>query len=238
MLALGALKGDAILDIDLEARAPAHRRSALGDGGFGGTAPAGHAPCHADRGRTAGLVAEEGHLLSGQPHGRRARGEGTWRASASCRSSSVTPAPQKAGELFAMLALEPELQQRVTAAVLVGNRRWKPAPSDNGVDVKLPELAAEAAWGALCDARTAAPAARQGTSASSICGRDDKLIVRQAHPAVAEDAEGTKKKSDQTAPAGKAAPEEQPILTPAATPLSTSVRQEQRKPDGRGRQRS
>lgn len=127
-------------------------------------------------------------------------------------------APQKAGDLFAMLALEPALQQRVTAAVLVGNRRWN-LRLDNGVDIKLPEIEAEAAWARFADLERQHHLLDKDISVIDL-RQDDKLVVRQAHPAVADDAEGGKKKSDKKVPADNAAPEDKAILTPAATPLS------------------
>ncbi len=50
-----------------------------------------------------------------------------------------------AGELLRMLAVEPQLQARVTAAVRVGGRRWN-LRLDSGQDVMLPEENAAAAW--------------------------------------------------------------------------------------------
>jgi cell division protein FtsQ len=54
-------------------------------------------------------------------------------------------APQHAGDLVAMLGLEPELKARVRAAVWVGDRRWN-LRLDNDVDVKLPEVNPTGAW--------------------------------------------------------------------------------------------
>ena len=220
MLALGALKGDPILDIDLEAvrqrivdlpwvtAAVVERRL---PGTLRVTLTEAEPLALWQKKGTFYLVSRSGDVLAVQDVARFGKlpvivGEA---------------APQKAGELFAMLASEPSLQPRVAAAVLVGNRRWN-LRLDNGVDVKLPEETAQEAW-----ARFAALERKHHLLDKDISvidlRQDDKLIVRQAHPAVAEDAEGGKKKSDQKAPAGKVAPEEQPILTPAATPLSTSV---------------
>jgi len=57
-------------------------------------------------------------------------------------------APAHAAELMDMLATQPELRKRVTAAIRVGNRRWN-LRFDNGVDVKLPEENSAAAWAQL-----------------------------------------------------------------------------------------
>jgi cell division protein FtsQ len=54
-------------------------------------------------------------------------------------------APEHAGELLDMLATQPELRRRVTAAVRIGGRRWN-LRIDNGIDVKLPEENGAAAW--------------------------------------------------------------------------------------------
>ena len=43
------------------------------------------------------------------------------------------------------LASEPALQAHVTASVRVGDRRWN-VQLDNGIEVALPEINAEAAW--------------------------------------------------------------------------------------------
>jgi cell division protein FtsQ len=95
-------------------------------------------------------------------------------------------APQAAEGLFALLATEPELRGRVTAAVLVGQRRWN-LRMDNGVDIKLPETDAVAAW-----ARFAALERQHQLLAKDVTVIDlrqpDKLIVRQV-PAI-EESEG------------------------------------------------
>lgn len=54
-------------------------------------------------------------------------------------------APMHATSLLSILAREPELKQRVNAAVRVGDRRWN-IRMDNGVFVRLPETDALAAW--------------------------------------------------------------------------------------------
>jgi cell division protein FtsQ len=59
-----------------------------------------------------------------------------------------TDAAGHAAELLAMLATEPELALRVTAAVRVGGRRWD-LHLDDAVDVMLPETGAAEAWSRL-----------------------------------------------------------------------------------------
>ena len=57
-------------------------------------------------------------------------------------------AAKHAAELLAMLARQPELAARVTAAVRVDDRRWN-LRLDNAIDVLLPEEEAAAAWARL-----------------------------------------------------------------------------------------
>lgn len=57
-------------------------------------------------------------------------------------------APAHAQALLAMLQRHPALMARVTAAVRAGGRRWN-LRLDNGVDVRLPERDAFAAWDRL-----------------------------------------------------------------------------------------
>ncbi len=54
-------------------------------------------------------------------------------------------ASKAAGELIALLAAEPQLENRVAAAVRVGERRWNVRLKD-GIDVRLPELDPVSAW--------------------------------------------------------------------------------------------
>ena len=62
-------------------------------------------------------------------------------------------APARADELFALLSTEPEMAARVKAATRVGNRRWNLKLDDveRGMEVRLPELEAEAAWHRLAE---------------------------------------------------------------------------------------
>jgi cell division protein FtsQ len=212
MLALGAMKGDPILDIDLEA---ARQRivdlpwvtSAIVERRLPGTlrvtlTEAEPQALWQKKGDFY-LVSDTGDVLAVKDVARFGKlpvivGEA---------------APQKAGDLFAMLALEPDLQKRVTAAVLVGNRRWN-LRLDNGVDIKLPEVAADAAWQKFASLEKLHHLLDKDISIIDL-RQDDKLVVRQAHPAVAEDAEG-----DGTKKSTKTKPEAKPVLTPAVTPVS------------------
>jgi cell division protein FtsQ len=100
-------------------------------------------------------------------------------------------APERAEDLFDLLAQQPTLKTRVTAAVFVGKRRWN-LRFDNGVDVKLPEKDPGAAW-----SRLAALQSRHGILEKDVRIIDlrlpDQVVVRRAHPAQPE---------DQDAPAG------------------------------------
>jgi len=57
-------------------------------------------------------------------------------------------APDHAAELVALLASEPALQSRVKAATWVGDRRWNIMldRTPDGIEIRLPEEEAEAAW--------------------------------------------------------------------------------------------
>ena len=57
-------------------------------------------------------------------------------------------AASHAAEFLAVLASEPDLAARVTAAIRVGDRRWN-LRIDNAVDVLLPAEAAASAWSQL-----------------------------------------------------------------------------------------
>jgi cell division protein FtsQ len=59
-------------------------------------------------------------------------------------------APRHAMSLLSLLAEEPELEDRVVAAVRVGQRRWN-LRLDGGVDVRLPERDVEVAWRMLAE---------------------------------------------------------------------------------------
>jgi cell division protein FtsQ len=89
-------------------------------------------------------------------------------------------APQRATEILDLMASTPALGRRVTAAVLVGERRWN-LRLDNGIDVKLPEIAPEKAWRRLAEL-----AAREQLLDKDISIIDlrfeDRVVVRLAHP--------------------------------------------------------
>jgi cell division protein FtsQ len=89
-------------------------------------------------------------------------------------------APDRAEALFDLLAREPKLKQRVTAAVFVGKRRWN-LRFDNGIDVKLPEENPAEAWSRLADLQN-----QYGLLEKDVRIIDlrlpDQVVLRQAHP--------------------------------------------------------
>ena len=58
--------------------------------------------------------------------------------------------PVRAKPVLDMLGREPDLQRRVRALIEVGGRRWN-VRFDNGIDVRLPEAEAAAAWSELAE---------------------------------------------------------------------------------------
>jgi cell division protein FtsQ len=95
-------------------------------------------------------------------------------------------APKKAQDLFAMLAEAPELREHVTAAVLVGKRRWN-IRMDNDVDVKLPEDGAADAWRRFAELNKQNDLLNKDVSVVDM-RQGDRVVLRQAHPAPPADA--------------------------------------------------
>ncbi len=99
-------------------------------------------------------------------------------------------APARAEDLFDLLAQQPKLKERVTAAVFVGKRRWN-LRLDNGIDVKLPEEDPATAW-----SRLAALQKQYGLLEKDVSIIDlrlpDQVVVRQAHPSALEDPDAPK----------------------------------------------
>jgi cell division protein FtsQ len=89
-------------------------------------------------------------------------------------------APKQAQTLFDILAQTPDLRPRVTAAVLVGKRRWN-IRMDNDVDVKLPEDGAAAAWKRFADLNKQNDLLSKDISVVDM-RQPDRVVVRQAHP--------------------------------------------------------
>ena len=59
-------------------------------------------------------------------------------------------APKHASTLLAMLDTQPQLMERVVAAIRVAERRWN-LQLDNGIDIRLPEVNPQAAWDRLAE---------------------------------------------------------------------------------------
>ncbi len=88
-------------------------------------------------------------------------------------------APEKTPELLNFLSQEPELRARVKAAIRISQRRWDILLDDieNGITVRLPEKAPEAAWGRLANLdRTQQLLSRKITMVD--LRQPDKLVVR------------------------------------------------------------
>ncbi len=89
-------------------------------------------------------------------------------------------APPHAESLLLLLATEPTLAARVSAAVRLGDRRWN-LIMDNGVEIRLPEEEAELAW-----ARVAAADRDRKLLARDVQMIDlrmpDRMIIRTGSP--------------------------------------------------------
>ncbi len=83
-----------------------------------------------------------------------------------------------AAELLAMLASEPELAPRVTAAVRVGGRRWN-LRIDNTIDILLPADEPAAAWGDLARLQRSSAILKRDVLAVDM-RMPDRLVVRVA----------------------------------------------------------
>jgi cell division protein FtsQ len=89
-------------------------------------------------------------------------------------------APKRAQTLFDILAQTPELRPHVTAAVLVGKRRWN-IRMDNDVDVKLPEDEAAQAWKRFAELNRQNDILSKDITVVDM-RQPDRVVVRQAHP--------------------------------------------------------
>jgi len=89
-------------------------------------------------------------------------------------------APAHAASLLALMALEPDLEKRVTAAIRVGTRRWNlrmDAGDGVSVDVQLPEENPGAAWTRLAELERANRLLDRSVSVIDM-RFPDRLIVR------------------------------------------------------------
>lgn len=89
-------------------------------------------------------------------------------------------AAEHAAALLEMLATEPDLRRRVIAAVRVGDRRWD-LKLGNGIEVRLPETGAAAAWHRLAEVER-----NQSLLARDVVVVDlrlsDRMVVRTRAP--------------------------------------------------------
>jgi cell division protein FtsQ len=96
-------------------------------------------------------------------------------------------APQHAADLLAILATEPALAQKVTAAIRVGTRRWnlrvEPQPG-SAVEVQLPEDNPAAAWERLADAERAGGLFQRNVATIDL-RMPDRMILRVVREAPA-----------------------------------------------------
>jgi len=95
-------------------------------------------------------------------------------------------APKQAQALFDILAQTPELRPHVTAAVLVGKRRWN-IRMDNDIDVKLPEDGAAAAWKRFAELNQQNDLLSKDITVVDM-RQPDRVVVRQAHPTLPTEA--------------------------------------------------
>ena len=96
-------------------------------------------------------------------------------------------APERAEALFDLLAEQPQLKSRVTAAVFVGKRRWN-LRFDNGIDVKLPEENPASAWSRLADLQKQYGLLEKDVRIIDL-RLSDQVVLRRAHPANSEDSD-------------------------------------------------
>jgi cell division protein FtsQ len=87
-------------------------------------------------------------------------------------------AASHAAELLAMLASEPDLAARVTAAVRVGGRRWN-LRIDNAIDVLLPADDPAVAWADLARLERSSAIIKRDVQAIDM-RLPDRLVVRVA----------------------------------------------------------
>jgi len=95
-----------------------------------------------------------------------------------------------AAQLLDLLANEPTLAERVTAAVLVGDRRWN-LRIDNAIDVMLPEDDMIAAWARLAELERTNRLLQRDVQAVDL-RLPDRLVVRVTETAP-KDAPGPRK---------------------------------------------
>ena len=99
-------------------------------------------------------------------------------------------AASHAAELLDMLATEPDLASRVSAAIRVGDRRWN-LRIDNAIDVLLPADAAAAAWTQLARLERSSAILKRDVQTVDV-RLPDRLVLR-VNPEVPKETPPTKK---------------------------------------------
>tara|TARA_Y100001934_G_scaffold71555_1_gene89010 strand:- start:91 stop:768 length:678 start_codon:yes stop_codon:yes gene_type:complete len=94
-------------------------------------------------------------------------------------------APRHAPALLDMLATAPPLMKRVRAAIWVSGRRWN-LRLDDGIDIRLPEENAQAAWTRLATLERDRQLLSQDIIAIDLRIRD-RLIVRRRNDPILKD---------------------------------------------------
>jgi cell division protein FtsQ len=85
-------------------------------------------------------------------------------------------APSHAAELIEMLATEPDLAARVSAAIRVGDRRWN-LRIDNAIDVLLPAESPASAWAQLANLERSNAILKRDVQAVDV-RLPDRLVLR------------------------------------------------------------
>jgi len=91
-------------------------------------------------------------------------------------------APLHAPDLLEMLATAPPLMKRVRAAIWVSGRRWN-LRLDDGIDIRLPEKNAQAAWNRLATLERDRQLLSQDIIAVDLRIRDRLVVRRRSDPA-------------------------------------------------------
>ncbi|MGE0095587.1 MAG: cell division protein FtsQ/DivIB [Alphaproteobacteria bacterium] len=99
-------------------------------------------------------------------------------------------APAHAQELFDLIAVEPDLARRVTAAVRVGGRRWN-VQLDDSIEVKLPEDDAAGAWTRLAQVERSQGILKRDLAAVDL-RLPDRLVVTLPTEVIARPKPGRK----------------------------------------------
>src|SRR5215467_2250453 len=99
-------------------------------------------------------------------------------------------AANHAAELIEMLATEPDLAARVSAAIRVGDRRWN-LRIDNAIDVLLPADSPASAWAELANLERSSAILKRDVQVVDV-RLPDRLVVR-LNPEVSKEAPTSKK---------------------------------------------